>query len=90
MKTARFLLACVAASLLAACGTDTITAPITPATPARPHFDESVGPGDDGGDSLNTYGTGPTDCIPVLVVNADGSVTSKCQVSATSQMGTGS
>jgi hypothetical protein len=39
MKTARFLLACVAVSVLAACGSQTITAPA--AAPARPHADEA-------------------------------------------------
>ena len=90
MKTARFLLACVAASLLAACGADGITAPATPAASARPHFDEDVGPGTGGDDSVDTSGSGPTDCIPVLVVNADGSVGMRCQVNATSQFGSGS
>src|SRR5215210_4203392 len=65
MKTARFLLACVAASLLAACSADSITAP---ATPARPSFDESVGPGD-GGEGIDGTGGGPGSCIPVVVVN---------------------
>ena len=87
MKTARFLLACVAASLLAACGSDTITAPATPTTPARPHFDEDVGPG--GGDAITTYGSDPTNCMLVYVVKADGSLAMQCQVTATSQMGSG-
>jgi uncharacterized lipoprotein YajG len=34
MKTARFLLACVAVSMLAACSTDSITAPAAPRAPA--------------------------------------------------------
>jgi cytochrome oxidase Cu insertion factor (SCO1/SenC/PrrC family) len=37
MKIARFLLACAAASVLAACGSQTITSPA--AAPARPHAD---------------------------------------------------
>ncbi|HSU14480.1 hypothetical protein [Longimicrobium sp.] len=40
MKTARFLLACAAVSVLAACGSQTITAPVEP--PARPHADEAA------------------------------------------------
>jgi hypothetical protein len=90
MKTARFLLACVAASLLAACGADSITAPATPASPAHPHFDEDVGPGTGGGDSVDTWGSGPTNCVLMTVVNADGSVTMQCQVASSTQMGTGS
>jgi hypothetical protein len=86
MKTARFLLACVAASLLAACSSDSITAP---ATPARPHFDESVGPGDDGGVTGDTHGTGTGNCILIIVVNPDGSVSTQCQVIANGQFGTG-
>jgi uncharacterized lipoprotein YajG len=39
MKTARFLLACAAVSVLAACGSQTITAPVEP---TRPHADEST------------------------------------------------
>ena len=90
MKTARFLLACVAASFLAACGADGITAPATPASSARPHFDESVGPAVGGDDSIDVGGgTGPTNCIPVIVVNADGSISSQCLVNNTSQMGSG-
>lgn len=90
MKTARFLLACVAASLLAACGADGITAPATPASAGRPHFDESVGPSDGGSDNIDVGGgTGPTNCIPVIVVNADGSISSQCMVTANGQLGTG-
>jgi len=37
MKTARFILACAAASVLAACGTDPITAPATDARRAAPN-----------------------------------------------------
>lgn len=39
MKTARFLLACAAVSVLAACGSQTITAPVEP---TRPHADETT------------------------------------------------
>lgn len=88
MKTARFLLACVAASLLAACSADTITAP---ATPARPSFDEGVGDGSggDGGETIdNSGGTG--NCMLVVVVNPDGSISTVCQVyTANGQLGTG-
>jgi hypothetical protein len=84
MKTARFLLACVAASLLAACSADSITAP---ATPNRPSFDEGVGPGDSG-EGIDGTGDG-TGCIPILVVNSDGSISSQCLVYANGQLGTG-
>jgi hypothetical protein len=87
MKTARFLLACVAASLLAACSPDGITAP---AAPARPHFDEEPSIGaDDGGITSETSGTGTANCIRVVVVNPDGSISTVCQVTANGQMGTG-
>ena len=88
MKTARFLLACVAASLLAACSPDGITAP---AAPARPQYDEDVGPsvGDDGG-VTEKLGTGTANCILIVVVNPDGSITTMCQeVNASGQFGTG-
>ena len=90
MKTARFLLACVAASLLAACSADGITAPATPATPSRPAFDEDVGPGDDGGTSTSDTGLGgPTNCVLIVVVNVDGSISAKCHVNANGQLGSG-
>ncbi|HEY0038503.1 MAG TPA: hypothetical protein VGB66_17525 [Longimicrobium sp.] len=91
MKTARFLLACVAVSLLAACSPDGITAPATPAAPARPNFDEDVGPGsDEGGSTTDTSGTGTSNCILIVVVNPDGSTSRQCQVNANGQLGTGS
>jgi hypothetical protein len=87
MKTARFLLACVAVSLLAACSPDSITAP---AAPARPNFDEDVGPGsDEGGSTINTSGSGTSNCILVVVVNPDGSTSMQCQVIANGQLGSG-
>ena len=43
MKTARFLLACAVASVLAACGSDPITAPATDrAAPRFPAADETA------------------------------------------------
>lgn len=90
MKTARFLLACVAASLLAACSADGITAPATPATPSRPAFDEGVGSGDDGGTSTSDTGFGGTaNCVPIVVVKADGSISTQCYVTANGQLGSG-
>lgn len=86
MKTARFLLACVAASLLAACSADSITAP---ATPARPSFDESVG-GDEGGGSIDDTGGGTGNCMLTVIINADGSLSWQCQAVANGQIGSGS
>jgi hypothetical protein len=89
MKTARFLLACVAASLLAACSADGITAPATPAAPSRPAFDEDVGPGGDDSTS-DVPGIGSGSCVLIVVVNPDGSTSAQCQVNAASgQFGTG-
>ena len=88
MKTARFLLACVAASLLAACSPDAITAP---ATPARPNFDADPSIGaDDGSYTTETSGAGTANCIRIVVVNPDGSISLQCQVTANGQLGTGS
>ena len=87
MKTARFLLACVAASLLAACSPDGITAP---AAPARPQYDEDVAPSVDDGVSATDVGIGTANCILVIVVNPDGSISVQCAVTANGQMGTGS
>jgi len=86
MKTARFLLACVAASLLAACSADSITAP---ATPARPSFDESVDPSDTG-EGIDGTGGSPGSCVPVMVVNPDGSISTQCLTYSSGQLGTGS
>jgi len=85
MKTARFLLACALVSFLAACGGQGITAPDT-ATPARPHFDEDPG---DGGQTVTDTGTGPTNCVPVIVFNADGTTSTVCQTNNNGQLGTG-
>jgi hypothetical protein len=77
-------------SLLAACSPDSITAPATPATPVRPNFDEDVGPGsDEGGSTINTSGSGTSNCILVVVVNPDGSTSMQCQVIANGQFGSG-
>lgn len=75
MKTARFLLACAAASVLAACGSDTITAPA--AAPARAHADGS------------TSGTSSTGCVTTLVMNPDGTYSVQCVYDSNGQLGTG-
>ncbi|HYH82852.1 MAG TPA: hypothetical protein VEX86_23870 [Longimicrobium sp.] len=77
MKTARFLLACAVASVLAACGTDTITAPATDsprAAPRSPAADESV--------------SGV--CVKVTIFNSDGSTAEVCVENNNSQIGSGS
>jgi hypothetical protein len=87
MKTARFLLACAVVSVLAACGTDTITAPAAPAAGAKPRFDSSqmgTGTATDSAPSVST-----TSCIPVVVTSPDGTTSVQCQVDSNSQMGTG-
>jgi ABC-type glycerol-3-phosphate transport system substrate-binding protein len=79
MKTARFVLALAAASVLAACGSDTITSPSS-AAPRHPRAD--VTPGD-------TTGTGQSVGVcggsVVTVLNSDGSTTTTCN----SQLGSG-
>ena len=86
MKTARFLLACALVSVLAACGGQGITAP-DPAAPGRPSFDEAPSVG--GGESTQDTGNGSTNCIMVVVVNTDGSISTQCQVNANGQIGSG-
>ena len=80
MKTARFLLACAAASVLAACGSDTITSPAT-TTPARPHAD--IAPGDSG-ESQSSTG-----CIKIIVINADGTTSEQCLYEGSGMIGSG-
>jgi uncharacterized lipoprotein YajG len=70
MKTARFLLACAAVSVLAACGSQTITAP---AAPTRPNADN----------------TSTTNCVKIIVHNADGSTTEQCATDNNGQLGSG-
>ncbi|HET7232533.1 MAG TPA: hypothetical protein VFJ16_21165 [Longimicrobium sp.] len=74
MKTARFLLACAVASVLAACG-NTITAPTDAHRAAPPKADES---------------TSSTPCVTKNVVLSDGSTVEVCVQESGSQMGTGS
>ena len=88
MKTARFLLASALVSLLAACGSQGITAPDT-AGPGRPHFDTAPANGTPPDDTTYDTGSGSTNCIIVLVVNPDGSITQTCQVNANGQLGSG-
>jgi hypothetical protein len=81
MKTARFLLACAAVSLLVACGRETITAPV--AAPQRPHAD--IAPSD----SADISEAATSNCIPVTIVNPDGTTTETCSSNANGQIGTG-
>lgn len=89
MKTARFLLACALVSLLAACGSQGITAPDA-AGPGRPHFDTAPATGTppDDGTTYDT-GNGSANCVIVIVVNPDGTITQTCQVNANGQLGSG-
>jgi len=80
MKTARFVLALAAASVLAACGSDAITSPSS-AAPRHPRAD--VTPGD-------TTGSGQSVATCITTTNPDGSTTSTCNASDNSiQIGTG-
>jgi hypothetical protein len=88
MKTARFLLACAVASVLAACGTDTITAPAAPSRAAHPRFDSGSQIGTGSSTSNPTAPDGS--CVPVTVVNPDGTTSQICGSGVTSQIGTGS
>jgi ABC-type phosphate transport system substrate-binding protein len=74
MKTARFLLACAVASVLTACGTDTITAPDAARAPKTPAADET---------------TSSTPCVTTTIVRADGSTVEVCVENTGSQMGSG-
>jgi len=89
MKTARFLLACALVSVLAACGSQGITAPDT-ARPPRPAHDDGVGGGDD--PTIGEIGgSGETHCVPVIVINPDGTTSTVCQTNnnAGGMLGTG-
>lgn len=78
MKTARFLLACAVATVLAACGTQTITAPDAARAPkTTPNADET------------TSGNNAP-CVVKAIVREDGTVVYECVVEGSSQMGTGS
>ena len=80
MKTARFVLALAAASVLAACGTDTITSPSS-AAPRHPRAD--VTPGDTTGTGQSGSGT----CVTTL--NADGTSSTTCVDRINGQFGSG-
>lgn len=86
MKTARFLLACALVSVLAACGSQGITAPDT-AAPARPHFD--VDPATSGGETNQDTRGAESNCVPVVIVHSDGTVSTVCQTNANGQLGSG-
>jgi hypothetical protein len=76
MKTARFLLACAVASVLAACGTDPITAPAADAHRAAPRSPAA--------DQTSTT------CVKTTVVSSNGSTVEVCVEDRSSQMGSGS
>jgi len=73
MKTARFLLACAVASVLAACGTQSITSPDA-RTPKTPKADETIT---------------SVPCVMKTIVLSDGSTVEVCVSEGSSQMGTG-
>lgn len=98
MKTARFLLACAAACTLAACGSD-ITAPTSARSVKQlptPRHDTTTGDSGQMGTGTATSSPDQTTnitvvgCVPVLVVNSDGSVGWQCVINGSAQMGTGS
>jgi len=74
MKTARFLLACAVASVLAACGTESITAPGADSHRAAPRSPSADA----------------TTCVKKTVVNSDGTTSEVCVEDRNSQMGSGS
>lgn len=78
MKTARFVLALAAASVLAACGSDAITSPSS-AAPRHPRADVTPGDTTGSGQSVGSCGS------LITVLNADGTTTTTCQ----SQLGSG-
>lgn len=88
MKTARFLLACAAASVLAACGNDAITAPASPAAPLHPRLDSGSQMGS--GNIVDPNLPNATS-VCVTILNQDGTVSTHCESSVTSgsQMGSG-
>ena len=73
MKTARFLLACAVASVLAACGTDPITAPAVDTHRAAP----------------TSRAADATTCVKTTVVSSNGSTTEVCVEDRSSQIGSG-
>lgn len=73
MKTARFLLACAVASVLAACGTDPITAPAADSHRAAP----------------TSRAADATTCVKTTVVTSTGATVEVCSEDRSSQMGTG-
>lgn len=64
MKTARFLLACLAISALAACGSD----PVAPVTPTAPSLEESTLP-ENG--TQTGGGTSSIQCVDGICIAVD-------------------
>ncbi|HEX8692612.1 MAG TPA: hypothetical protein VF746_09350 [Longimicrobium sp.] len=86
MRSARLLLACAAVSVLAACGTDPITAPVAP---QGPRFDTGTTAPSDTSHTSGLPGSSECSGSLMLVTQSDGSVTLEC-VQAEKQNGTGS
>jgi hypothetical protein len=81
MKTARFLLACAVASVLAACGSDPITAPARPAAPLR----DGAPINPSSGGQVSESGV----CVKITVLNSDGTAVEVCVGDNNSQIGSG-
>jgi len=85
MRFARLLLACAAVSVLAACGTDPLTAPVAP---QGPRFDTGTTTPSDTSQINGLPGTSTCSGTLMLVTQPDGSTTLEC-VSAEKQNGAG-
>jgi hypothetical protein len=83
MRFARLFLACAAVSVLAACGTDPLTAPVAP---QGPHFDTGTTAPSDTSQINGHPGTSECSGSMMLVTQSDGSVSLEC-VSAEKQQG---
>jgi hypothetical protein len=75
MRSARLLLACAAVSVLAACGTDPITAPIAP---QGPHFDTGTTAPSNTSQTSGLPGSSQCSGTLMMVTQPDGSVTMEC------------
>jgi hypothetical protein len=91
MKTARFLLACLALSPLTACGGDGITTPAGGTAPRAPAFDRSAAPSTAEGPSVagDLDLGGSTGCVAEVVIGPTGNIIVRCVVNAGAQLGTG-
>ena len=86
MRSARLFLACAVVSVLAACGTDPITAP---AAPQGPRFDTGVTSPSDSSQTSGLLGTSECSGTLMLVTQPDGTVTLECVTDESKQTGSG-